>query len=186
MKAFDLSSLKVMVIDDQRFSLSLMREILRIFNCRGVYVADDVQAAIKMSDTVNPDIIFCDYEMSPISGIDFTRMIRAGKSNWDSRVPVVMLTSHSEFNHVIAECDTGSTFCLAKPISATSVYRQIHDIILQPRSFIKCSTYTGPDRRNPDASSGLMIGDRRAQAAQIEEHPDVTLSMEERAALLLA
>ena len=89
MKAFDLSSLKVMVIDDHKFSLSLMREILRIFNCRSVYVADDVQAALKMGDTVNPDIIFCDYEMSPISGIDFTKMIRAGKSTWDFRVSVV-------------------------------------------------------------------------------------------------
>lgn len=186
MKAFDLSSLKVMVIDDHKFSLSLMREILRIFNCRSVYVADDVQAALKMGDTVNPDIIFCDYEMSPISGIDFTKMIRAGKSTWDFRVPVVMLTSHTEKKRVIEARDVGSTYYLAKPISATSVYRRIHNIIQQPRSFIKCGTYIGPDRRNPKSSADFNGDNRRVQAVSIEETPDVTISKEERDALMAA
>lgn len=186
MKAFDLSSLKIMVIDDHKFSLSLMREVLRIFNCREIYVADDVKAAMKMSDTVSPDIIFCDYEMSPISGLDFTKMIRAGKSSWDFRVPVVMLTSYTEKNRVFAARDVGSTYYLAKPISPTSVYRRIHNIITQPRPFIKCSTYIGPDRRNPRSRADFQGEDRRAQAASIEENPDVTLSKEERDALMAA
>lgn len=186
MKAFDLSSLKVMVIDDHKFSLSLMREILRTFNCREVHVADDVQAAMKMSDTVNPDIIFCDYEMSPISGLDFTKMIRAGKSNWDYRVPVVMLTSHTEKSRVIAARDVGSTYYLAKPISATSVYRRIHNIIVQPRPFIKCGTYIGPDRRNPRSSAVFEGDDRRVLTGSIEENPDVSLSKQERDALMAA
>lgn len=186
MKAFDLSSLKILIIDDHKFSLSLMREILRTFHCREVHVADDVDAAMKMSDVMTPDIIFCDYEMSPISGLDFTKMVRAGKTAWDFRVPVVMLTSHCEKNRVIAARDVGSTYYLAKPISATSVYRRIHNIIDRPRPFIRCSTYIGPDRRNPRSVADFVKEDRRKQTDGIEENPDVSLSKAERDTLVAA
>ena len=186
MKAFDLSSLKILIIDDHKFSLSLMREILRTFNCREVHVAEDVNSAMKVSDVMTPDIIFCDYEMSPISGLDFTKMIRAGETVWDFRVPVVMLTSHSEKNRVIAARDVGSTYYLAKPISATSVYQRIHNIIERPRPFIKCATYIGPDRRNPKSLAGFVGIDRRKHDDRVEESPDVSLSKEERDALMVA
>ncbi len=58
MKSWDLSELSVLIIDDHRFSLSVMREVLRVFNIREVRVADNAKDAISMSKEYKPDVIF--------------------------------------------------------------------------------------------------------------------------------
>ena len=46
MKAYDLSSIDVLLLDDHKFTLSYMREILRILGVREIRVAENVDSAI--------------------------------------------------------------------------------------------------------------------------------------------
>ena len=53
----------MLIIDYHKFSLSMMREVLRLLRVRNVVVAEDAQNAIKLATSIKPVLIFCDYEM---------------------------------------------------------------------------------------------------------------------------
>jgi DNA-binding response OmpR family regulator len=74
-------------------------------------------------------------------------MIRQPGGNANPYVPIIMVTGHSERKRVTTARDAGVTEFITKPISATSLYRRILNVIANPRPFIKTDTYFGPDRR---------------------------------------
>lgn len=179
MKAYDLSSIDVLLVDDHKFTLSYMREILRILGVREIRVAEDVDSAIKMSGNFKPDIIFCDIEMPGKNGIELIKQIRDGGSEWDPRIPIITFTSFTEQNRVHALRDAGSSHYLAKPISPASVYSRMVRIIDEKRPFIKTDDYKGPDRRRKNNNVPYDGKERRKMSDDVEGNSDMSLSQEE-------
>lgn len=179
MKSWDLSELSVLIIDDHRFSLSVMREVLRVFNIREVRVADNAEHAISMSKEFKPDVIFCDYEMSELGGLEFVRRVRSKETDWDVTTSIIMLTSYGERGRVEMARDAGASLYLTKPISPMAVYLRMAWLVERPISFVMGDSYRGPDRRRQVQKTTYDGEDRRGDALEIEEKPDVLLSKEE-------
>ena len=47
--------------------------------------------------------------------------------------------------------DAGMSVYLVKPFTARTLSEKITRIVENPRPFVNCETYTGPDRRSHDA-----------------------------------
>ncbi len=184
MKAYDLSSINVLIIDDHKFSLSLVHAVLRSLRVHEIVVAEDPKKALKLSNSVSPDLIFCDYAMSPMTGLEFMRDVRGGRSHWDYRMPIVMLTSYTENTRVMQARDAGASYYLSKPFSALSVYKRIVQIIERPKPFVKVKNFIGPDRRRRREAEILTGKDRRWGSMDIAENPDLQLSQDELKVLL--
>ena len=93
------------------------------------------------------DIVITDWEMEPLDGIDFTRMVRTAPDSPNPFVPIIMLTAHSSMERVIQARDSGVNEFLTKPVTARGLYTRISTVIESPRQFVRASEYFGPDRR---------------------------------------
>ena len=179
--AYDLSELRVLVVDDNKNMRAIVAEALRALGVRKINEAEDGADALKLLQTSPADLVICDWNMSPIDGIEFTRMLRKASDTKNPYVPVIMLTGHTEYARVVEARDSGIHEFLAKPISPKALYRRIVSIIRNPRDFIKTRSYFGPDRRRRDIP--FSSDDRRKNSEPLTVK-ESGLTEEEVAALL--
>lgn len=147
MADYDLSLLHILVVDDNRHMRTLVRSILSALGIRNIMEAEDGAQAIKLMRTVDADIVICDWNMEPMDGITFTKLVRRGEESPDIYVPIIMLTGHTEMTRVVIARDAGVNEFLAKPVSAKNIYQRIKMILDNPRQYIRTDEYFGPDRR---------------------------------------
>ena len=154
-----LENITVLLIEPNAFMRSTIRRLLTIFGCRRVVEATDGADGLKAMKGAMPDLIVTEWEMEPISGIDFTKTVRALKDGTNRYVPIIMTTAHSAYGSVIQARDSGITEFVVKPLSAKSLMTHIIEAIERPRGFIETETYFGPDRRR--RNRGDFTGDDR-------------------------
>ena len=142
---FDL--LKILLVDDNQHMRMLLTEILRALGVRHVFEAMDGAEALQLLRETPVDIIMTDLTMGPLDGIDFVNLLRNSPDSPAPFAPVIMITGHSTQRRVAEARDVGVNEFLAKPVTARGVIHRINLIIEQPRAYIRCETYFGPDRR---------------------------------------
>ncbi|MGC2854438.1 response regulator [Novispirillum sp. DQ9] len=142
-----LRGLSFLVVDDNRYMRNLLRGILAAFGTKDVREACDGADAFKELRHYGPDIIITDNYMSPLDGIEFTRMLRTGRDSPAPMVPIIMVTGYTDLHNVVAARDAGVHEFLAKPVSAHALYGRIHNVLTKPRPFVKSPAYFGPCRR---------------------------------------
>jgi two-component system chemotaxis response regulator CheY len=176
MKNYDLHNIKVLAVDDNDYVRVLLRRVLNSLGVSRVGEAKNGQDAYKQLHTSKPDIIFCDWEMKPLNGLEFIRMIRSSSDSPYPMVPVVMLSSYTEIRYVEEARDAGANGYLAKPISPKLLYQRICNVIENHGRFIRSETYIGPDRRY--VSSNTYAGqDRRGIKTEMMVSSDTASSV---------
>jgi two-component system chemotaxis response regulator CheY len=150
--ALDLSRLRFLIVDDNDFMRRLLRELLWAIDCTPDYIrfASNGRDAVQIIRDFPIDVIFCDINMRPMDGREFTRFIRTSPNSPDPHVPIIVCTGHAEIDHICGARDAGANEILRKPITVTSVYERIRAIIERPRPFVRADDYYGPDRRRQD------------------------------------
>lgn len=152
----DFSSLKVLVIDGNRYMRQVMRNVLGTFGIYSTADATDGKTALERLEEFKPDIIFTGYNLQPVDGILFTRIVRAGKAPVNRATPIVMVTSHTEAATVFKARDAGITEFLAKPVSSKLIGLRLRAVLEQPRPMIEAPNFYGPDRRRRELARGDM------------------------------
>ena len=147
MSDYNLSRLNFLIVDDNKHMRALVKSILHALGVKNVLEAGDGADAFKELRHFPADVIICDWNMSPLDGLDFVRMVRTASDSPNPFVPIIMLTGHTEMNRVMEARDCGVHEFLAKPISAKKLYSRIRSIIENPRPFVRAGLYFGPDRR---------------------------------------
>lgn len=146
MAEYDLSRLRVLVVEKHRLMRRIMCDVLRELGVREVKSAADAAEAFELFQTFEADLVLTDWSPG-LNGVEFLKMIRRSPTSRDIYVPVVMVTAYTELHHVCAARDAGTTEYLAKPVTAKLIYYRIKSIIENPRLFIRNQDYFGPDRR---------------------------------------
>jgi len=144
--SFRFDRMSVLIVDDNRHMLNLITEILHGLGIRDIQTSLDAVTAFKEIELLHPDIIISDEAMEPITGVEFTRMLRTSADSPDIHVPVIMVTGYCDNTTVNEARDAGVTEFLAKPISAKSLYLRLLEVINNPRPFVRSRTFIGPDR----------------------------------------
>ena len=112
-----------------------------------------------------------DFNMMPLDGIEFTRLVRTSPDTANPYLPIIMMTGHSEKSRVYEARDAGVTEFVVKPITAKAILDRIQAVIMRPRAFVKNDSYFGPDRRRTNTVNytGPM---RRSDDVQPEDQTD--------------
>jgi CheY-like chemotaxis protein len=148
--------LSVMVVDDSRFVLTMLTMILRALKVGKILAhadASEVIADLKVlskstaARALVPDIIICDWVMSPITGDMLLRWLRLSEDSPDRFVPFIMISGAADSDKVRISRNLGVTEFLAKPFSVAAVCDHLIAAIEQPRPFLYTRDYFGPDRR---------------------------------------
>ncbi len=147
MDAYNLERLNFLVVDDNGHMRSLVRTLLHALGVRHIKEATDGADAYARLGTYAADLVICNWQMSPMDGLEFVRLLRTDTNSPNPFVPVIMLTAHTEAERVVEARDAGVTEFLAKPISAHQLSSRIRTIIKYPRPFVRAQSYVGPDRR---------------------------------------
>ena len=163
----DLSALRILVVDDNRRALELVRSILTSVGARDIAESTTAHGAFKLLQAQPADLIILDQNLGQgDEGTQLTRRIRNDPGSPTPYAPIIMLTGHSEKRRVTVARDAGVTEFLAKPISAKGLYQRILNVVANPRPFIKTKTYFGPDRRRNTANA--YIGPERRVGGEME------------------
>jgi two-component system, chemotaxis family, chemotaxis protein CheY len=147
MTAVAFDHLKALVVEDNLHMRVLLRSLLQALGLKQIYECANGESAYSELRERKPDFVLTDLTMSPVDGIEFTRMVRSGKDSPNPYVPIIMITGHTERPRVEAARDAGVTEFLAKPITVQSLLKRIVEIVDRPRPFVRCENYFGPDRR---------------------------------------
>ena len=151
-----LNSLQVMLVDDNQHMRAITSAILKAAGIRKILEVADGSSALAAMRQHQVDIAIVDFNMHPMDGVEFTRLVRNSPDTPNAYLPIIMMTGHSEKNRVLEARDAGVTEFMVKPITAKAVFDRIQAVIVRPRPFIKSRIYFGPDRRrsNPAAYGG--------------------------------
>jgi DNA-binding response OmpR family regulator len=111
-----LTSLMVLVVDDDQTTRDVLRAMLGFEGCE-VVDAPDGESALVMADALQPDVVILDVTMPGRSGIEVCRVL---KSRADPP-RVVMLTARDRPEDVRLGMDAGADAYLRKPFSPLEV-----------------------------------------------------------------
>jgi DNA-binding response OmpR family regulator len=161
-ESYNIAEVNFLIVEDSDHMRSLVRNILNALGAHFVREARDVSSAYEMLSAFPVDIVICDWQMEPVSGLDFVRQLRS-KEGPHRFMPIIMLTAHSEAKRVTEARDAGVNEFVIKPIAAKTLYTRIREIIKNPRPFIETKDYFGPDRRRRE--TGYQGDDKRGKPA---------------------
>jgi CheY-like chemotaxis protein len=147
MAGLNISRVKFLIVEDNPFMTTLLRTVLRTLGVNQVEAAPDGNLGFQLLQSFEPDIVLLDWEMAPMDGIEFTRLLRTSKQSPNRYLPIIMITAHSEMSRVLEARDAGVNELLAKPIAALKLFTRIRNIVERPRLFVDSPGYFGPDRR---------------------------------------
>jgi CheY-like chemotaxis protein len=143
----DLSPVNVLIIDDSRYARSFIKSALHSFGVRSIAEAGDGPAGIEVLASRKIDLVLVDYDMEPMDGIGFTRLVRNGEGGAPRDVPIIMVSGMAEMEKVMEARNAGVNEFLVKPVSADSLFRRMRSCLVNPRPFVVSDGYVGPCRR---------------------------------------
>ena len=161
-----LAALGILVIDDNAQMRSIVGSVLRAAGVGRVHYASTGIQGLEILAHREIDVAYVDYEMPQMNGLQFTSAVRSVKSTCPY-LPIIMLTGHSDESRLHEARDSGVTEFLCKPVTANALLKRLEAVILQPRPFIDCESYFGPDRRR--RSDAPYTGPRRRASDRDEE-----------------
>lgn len=163
-----LENVKFLIVDDNAFMRTIVRRVLAALDAEHIREAANGAAALKIMQTYQPDIAIVDWEMQPLDGLEFTRMVRTADDSSNPFLPIIMLSGHSEHNRILAARDIGINEFVVKPISVKTLFERIEAVIERPRPFIRIKGYFGPDRRRRDVKHEPDRRDAKRHQRMIE------------------
>lgn len=126
-EAVDFSKLHFLLIDDNQFIRRLLLEILRSWGAGSVRMVESPDEAWTEMKVRRPDIIFCDWMMSPVDGLSFLRTLRQTPGH--QNIQVIMLTGHASVDHVSTALGEGANSYIVKPFSPTTLMEHVLKVI---------------------------------------------------------
>ncbi|MFC5343142.1 response regulator [Brevundimonas staleyi] len=172
-----LQSLNILLVDDNQHMRAITSAILQSAGIRNIREVSDGAMALDCLRDHAIDLAIVDFNMFPLDGVEFTRLVRNSPDSANPYLPIIMMTGHSEKHRVVEARDAGVTEFVVKPITAKAVFDRIQAVILRPRPFVKTEDYFGPDRRRTNAG-GVYKGPRRRSTDPAETSADKTSSQE--------
>ena len=144
--ASGLAALRVLVVDDSAQMRTIIGTVLAAVGIRNLHYAGDGRQGLDVISRVSIDLVYVDYEMPVMNGLDFISRVRSLDSR-DQYMPIIMVTGHSDLLRLNTARDRGVTEFLRKPVTTISILSRLDEVILRPRPFVRTPSFFGPDRR---------------------------------------
>ncbi len=127
------SGKRILVVEDDLFSQSLITQILRgvgyEFEC-----AEDGSTALSVLQRGVFDLVLMDIQLPVLSGIEAFRIIRENPDEgWDPAIPVIALTAYALRGSRERFMEEGFSAYISKPIDADELLKTINEILQNDR-----------------------------------------------------
>ena len=130
------TSVPVLVVDDSRMMINILRTLLRQIGFVDVDDANDGNAALAQMRRKRYGLVISDWNMEPMSGYDFLREVRRDENL--KRTLFIMVTGEAKTEHVIAARRAGVNNYIVKPFNAQTLKTKI-ELVFAARSALPLS-----------------------------------------------
>jgi len=166
--AADWQKLQILIADDQRFILSLLFQILKDLGLKSdnIYQVTSAEDALKLLKGVSVDVVICDVNMGPRSGLELLKQIRTGQAGIARDLPFILLTAHGDSATVRVAGQLDANAFIVKPVAKRDLGAKIERVL-------------GGRRALPDGKSyetvNVELGDGIKAAAAMDGNQAVFL-----------
>ncbi len=168
--ALDWQRVRVLVADDQRFILSLLFQILKDLGLRpdNIYQATSADDALKLLQGAAIDIVICDINMGPDSGLALLKKIRTGGAEVARDLPFILLTAHGDSATVKVAAQLDANAFIVKPVAKRDLGAKIERVLAGRRQLPDGKTYEAVNVELSDSIKAAAAMDGN-QAAFLEQ-----------------
>ncbi|WP_445679000.1 response regulator [Radicibacter daui] len=131
MTVVGISSLKLLLVEDEKYTRTLVGRLLRQYGFEHIYEAADGVAGLREMIRVRPDIVLCDIHMKPLDGMGFLQKVRAAPIEALRATPVIFLTADSDEAQVRKAREHMADGYLVKPISPAALEKRLDPIVVK-------------------------------------------------------
>jgi CheY-like chemotaxis protein len=179
---YALDNFRVLIVDQNVHIRQLMWTILQNIGAGTIDMSSDAVSGFDKYCANQYDVVFTDSELAPLSGLEFVDLIRSSPKSPNPYVPIIMVSAHSDEDHVRLARDHGVTEFLAKPFTVGIVLKRLEAVIENPRPFVRTASFFGPDRRRK-SSLDYSGPERRKSLLEKVKLSKRDISKQQRAAL---
>ena len=162
-------SLRVLAVDDAPEILELFKSVLHLYNvnCETALSGEEALALIEQSSGDPFDLVFVDWRMPGMSGIEFSQklMEQAGTK------PIVILITAADWSEIEKNARAaGVSRFLQKPLFPSTLVDCINECMAPQQN-------TQEDLLEDSAEEGIFIGKKILLAEDVEINREITLAL---------
>ena len=176
-----MSGSTVLIVDDER---TLARAVKGFLNESGyeAEIAGDAEEALRLLETLRPDVVFTDVRLPGMSGIDLLRRIR----EFDAAIPVIIMTAHGTIEGAVEAVKLGAFDYLKKPVDLEEL-KLLADRARENSQIKQELSYYRRRAAGPDPPLAGIVGqsaglravlEQARQIAALQETPPVLITGE--------
>jgi len=113
----DRNVVRVLIVDDNELTRSLLQLILRGGSYNVVGEATNAQMGLELAKKLKPDVILLDQNMPNGNGLDIIEPLRAGLPN----AVILMVTTQNDNRVINGAMERGANGFIVKPFNTASV-----------------------------------------------------------------
>ncbi|MDR0906753.1 MAG: response regulator [Oscillospiraceae bacterium] len=140
---------RVLVVDDVQTNLDVVCGLLEPYGIEADYVLSGAEALELTEAGTEYDVIFMDYMMPVMDGMETVQKIRALDTDYTKRVPIVALTANAVIGNAELLLHNGFNAFLPKPISTVKLDAVLVKYILKKQT---AETLAAAERQRPEAA----------------------------------
>ena len=120
-------SMKILVVDDYKTMLRIIRNLLKQIDFENVEEATDGGEAFAKLQAGNFGLVISDWNMEPMTGLQLLQQVRGDAKL--KATPFIMVTAESKTENVIAAKQAGVSNYIVKPFNAETLRGKIQKVI---------------------------------------------------------
>jgi two-component system chemotaxis response regulator CheY len=120
-------SLPILIVDDYKTMLRIIRNLLKQLNLENVQEATDGSSALKMLRDGNYGLVISDWNMEPMTGLQLLKEVRADAKL--KTLPFIMVTAESKTENVVAAKEAGVSNYIVKPFNAETLRQKLVSVL---------------------------------------------------------
>jgi len=113
----------VLVVDDSKTIRSILKGYLTKWGFEVTEAVNGVDALARLKQMAHTDLVLVDWNMPEMDGVAFVRAVRADPG-YDA-LPLMMVTTNSELDHVSTALDAGANEYIMKPFNGDMIKEKL-------------------------------------------------------------
>jgi two-component system chemotaxis response regulator CheY len=120
-------SINVLIVDDYKTMLRIIRNLLKQIEFDNVEEASDGTEALTKLRNGNFGLVISDWNMAPMTGLELLQEVR--KDSKLKALPFIMITAESKTENVVAAKQAGVSNYIVKPFNAETLRDKIEKVM---------------------------------------------------------
>ncbi len=119
------TQLKTLIVDDHKTMLRIIRNLLNQIGITDIDEANDGQEALQKLVANKYNLILSDWNMMPMTGLEFLQYVRRDTTYAHRNVPFIMITAETKLENVMEAKNAGVDNYIVKPFNAETLETKI-------------------------------------------------------------